>query len=118
MERGGPDSPDVPRLEDDVRDLEHALWQFAMLVQPEDVYQRGQQRGTERHEILVQRVPNPDTPRRLERVLRGGDGQRHDFLKSIADEEDAQGLREVICCKRLADRLAVPEAPRVSVVSC
>src|SRR5438445_13772048 len=70
MECGRPDAPNVPRLEYDLRDFKQALREFAVLVQPEDVHQRRQQRGPERRAILVQRIPNPDPVRRLDLVRR------------------------------------------------
>src|SRR3989441_4834823 len=117
MDGSRPDTPYVPRLEHDVRDLEDPLRQLAVLVQAEDVHQRRKHGRTEGREILVQRVPDYDAVWRVEPVLRRGDRERHHLLVSVAHEQDAQGLREVVRLERLADRLEVREAPGIPIVS-
>src|SRR5439155_13829269 len=46
-----------------------------------------------------------------------GDGERHELLVAVAHGKNAEGLREVIRRKRLADRLPSRQPSRISVVS-
>src|SRR5207247_6034992 len=117
VHRRGGDSSNVLCAEDGVGRLEDPLWQLPMFVQAKDVQKGRKQRGPQGGELLPQRVEHFDPRRRLDRLLRRGDRQRHHLLVAVPDEEGPERLPELVRGERRSDRHALWQAARVAVVA-